>query len=85
MPNRVPVATVDLNRFVIDCSRKQEQVEFLQSLRQSPDDQFAARMRMMFNSYEIVTNPRMYQNNYDMAHGNPNKYINRLIKELGTC
>ena len=34
-----PVASsVDLNRFAIDCDRKQEQVAYLQSLRRSPDD-----------------------------------------------
>lgn len=85
MPNRVPMATVDLNHFIIDCRRKQEQVEFLQGLRQSREEQMAARLRLMFNSYELVTNPTMYQTNYDMANGNPNKYINYLLKELATC
>lgn len=85
MPNRVPVATMDLNHFIIDCRRKQEQVEFLQSLRQTREEQMAARLRLMFNSYELVTNPTMYQTNYDMANGNPNKYINYLLRELAAC
>ena len=34
-----PVAdAVDVNRFAMDCSRKHEQIAYLQSLRRSPDD-----------------------------------------------
>jgi hypothetical protein len=84
-PNRIPMTTMDLNYYQVDCRRKQEQIEFLQRQRISRDDQFAARMRLMFRSDQLITNPRMYMVNYDMAHGNPNKYINYLLQELAAC
>lgn len=84
-PERVPMTTMDLNHYRIDCRRKQEQVEFLQRQRITPDDQFAARMRLMWRGDQLITNPRMYMVNYDMAHGNPNKYINYLLQELAAC
>lgn len=79
------MTTADLNHFRIDCSRKQEQVEFLQRQRLSREDQFDARMRLMWRSDQLITNPRMYLVNHDMAYGNPNKYINYLLQELAAC
>jgi hypothetical protein len=85
MPERVPMTSMDLNYYQVDCRRKQEQVQFLQSMRISQEEQFAARMRLMWRSDQLVTNPRVYLINYDMAHGNPNKYINYLLRELAEC
>lgn len=79
------MATRDLNHFKIDCRRKQEQVEFLQRQRLTAEEQFEARMRMMWRSDQLITDPRTYWVNYDMAHGNPNKYINYLLQELAAC
>jgi hypothetical protein len=84
-PNRIPMSTMDLNYYRIDCSRKQEQIEFLQSQRISRDEQFAARMRLMWRGDQLITDPRVYMINHDMATGNPNKYINYLLQELSTC
>ena len=85
MPERVPMTSMDLNYYQVDCRRKQEQIEFLQRQRLSQEEQFAARMRLMWRSDQLVTNPRVYLINYDMAHGNPNKYINYLLRELAEC
>lgn len=79
------MATQDLNHFRIDCSRKQEQIEFLQRQRLTHEEQLAARLRMMLKTHEIITAPAVYSINYDMANGNPNKYINFLLRELSTC
>jgi hypothetical protein len=84
-PNRIPMSTMDLNHFRIDCSRKQEQIEFLQSQRISRDEQFAARMRLMWRSDQLITDPRVYLVNHNMATGNPNKYINYLLQEISAC
>jgi hypothetical protein len=84
-PAKINMATQDLNHFRIDCSRKQEQIEFLQRQRLTHEDQFAARLRMMVKTHEIITAPEVYRINHDMANGNPNKYINFLLRELSTC
>lgn len=84
-PQRIAMSTRDLNHYQIDCSRKQEQVQFLQSMRVSQEEQFAARMRLMWRSDQMFTNPQVYLVNHDTAYGNHNKYINYLLKELQTC
>jgi len=79
------MTSMDLNYYQVDCRRKQEQVQFLQSMRVTQDEQFAARMRLMWRSDQMITNPRVYLVNHDIANGNPNKYINYLLKELAEC
>jgi hypothetical protein len=76
--NRLPMATVDLNHFVVDCRIKQQQVALLQSMRQTSDEQFAARFRSMFRPFE-------WTSDHDIAYGNPNKYINFWLRELSAC
>lgn len=77
-PSRVPMATVDLNHFVVDCRRKEEQVAMLQAMRQSRDEQFGSRMRAMFN-------PLGWTSDHDVAFNNPNKYINYHLNSLRYC
>ena len=79
------MATQDLNHFRVDCSRKQEQIAFLQNMRVTPDEQFASRMRIALKPYEIITNPDAYYINHDIAYRTTNKYINFWLKELSTC
>ena len=79
------MATQDLNHFRIDCSRKQEQIEFLQRQRLTQEEQLAARLRMMVKPYEIVTAQNVYSINHDMSNGNPNNYLTFLLRELSTC
>lgn len=75
---RVPMSTQDLNHFVVDCKIKQQQVDMLQSMRQTQDEQFTARMRSMFQ-------PFRWTSDHDIAYGNPNKYINFWLRELSSC
>jgi hypothetical protein len=84
-PYRVPMSTVDLNYFRVDCKQKQQQVAMLQSMRLSADEQFAARMRLSLQPWTIVTNGTVWAVNYDMAHGNPNRYINYHLNQLRYC
>ena len=78
VPDRVPMATIDLNHFQIDCRYKEQQVAMLQSMRQSRDENFAARMRAM-------AQPLSWNENHDIAYGNPNKYINHHLRQLSYC
>lgn len=75
----------DLNYFVVDCSRKDEQIQMLQSMRVTPDEQFAAQMRVAFKPYEIVTDRSAYTTNHNIAYGNVNKYINHKLRLLSEC
>jgi hypothetical protein len=84
-PHRVPMATVDLNYFQTDCRFKTQQVAMLQSMRLTADEQFAARMRLSFQPWTIVTNGQVWLVNYDMALGNPNRYINYHLNQLRYC
>jgi hypothetical protein len=84
-PYRVPMSTVDLNYFRPDCSVKAQQVAMLQSMRLSADERFSARMRLSLQPWTIVTNGQVWAVNYDMAHGNPNKYIDYHLNQLRYC
>jgi hypothetical protein len=77
-PNRVPMSTVDLNTYQINCRLKDQQVAFLQSMRQSRDEQFAASMRSMFR-------PFSWTHDHDIAHNNPNKFIDYHLNQLSYC
>lgn len=79
------MATVDLNYFRTDCRFKAQQVAMLQSMRLTADEQFAARMRLSFQPWTIVTNGQVWLVNYDMALGNPNYYINYHLNQLRYC
>ena len=50
----------------------------LQSMRQTRDEQFASRMRAMFN-------PFGWTSDHDVAFKNPNKYINYHLNSLRYC
>lgn len=74
---RIPMSTTDLNHFQVDCRVKDQQVAMLQSMRQTPNEQFASRMRAM--------NPLTWTSDHDVAFNNPNKYINYHLRNLSYC
>lgn len=77
-PNRLPMSTADLNHFQINCKLKDQQVAFLQSMRQTPDEQFAAAMRSRLK-------PFTWTHDHDIAYNNPNKFINHHLNQLSYC
>ena len=77
-PNRVPMSTVDLNHFQIDCRIKEQQVAMLQSMRQSNQDIFASKLRSMAQPFSWGTD-------HDIAHGNVNGYLDYHLNQLGYC
>ena len=77
-PSRVPMNTRDLNHFQINCKLKDQQVAMLQSMRQTRDEQFAAGMRSMMR-------PFSWTHDHDIAHNNPNKYIDFHLNQLSYC
>ena len=70
----------DLDHFWTDCRRKQEQIEFLQSLRVTPQDQARAAMSRLVSldakrSWELDS----------IASGRTNWIINQHLMALSRC
>ena len=85
-PDRSPWSIHNLDRnFRLDCSQKQQQVEMLQSMRQSKDESFEAYLRVMLQSWRVVTDPAAHNIDVEIAYGNPNKYINYHLNQLRYC
>lgn len=85
-PARMPMSTYDLNHtFQVDCSRKQEQIEMLQSMRPTRDEQMAARLRTIFQPWTAFTNPAGYVSDQDVGINNHEKYINYHLNQLRYC
>lgn len=81
---RIPMTRQDLNYFRVDCSRKEEQIAMLQSMRMTNEEQFEAKLRLGFKFYERWTDPNAYDINRTMG-GNVNKYVNHHLATLGRC
>jgi len=85
-PNRIPADIEHLNSgFRLDCSRKQQQIDMLQSMRQSRDESFEAYLRVFLQPWRVVTDPANHYIDVEIAHGNPNKYINYHLNQLRYC
>lgn len=70
----------DLDHFWTDCSRKQEQIAFLQSLRVTPDDQARAALARLISldakrSWELDS----------ISSGRTNWIINQHLMALSRC
>ena len=70
----------DLDHFWTDCSRKQEQIEFLQSLRTTPDDQARAALARI-----ISLDARRSWELDSIASGRTNWIINQHLMALSRC
>jgi hypothetical protein len=77
-PNRMPMNTADLNHYQINCKIKDQQVAFLQSMRQTREEQFGAHMRSMIR-------PFSWTHDHDIAHNNPNQLIDFWLNQLSYC
>jgi len=69
----------DLAGFEIDCSRKEEQIRFLQSLRSSRDDEFWHRLARTVRPWEALTNSEQHRQNNQVGSGRTNWLINQNI------
>jgi hypothetical protein len=70
----------DLDHFWTDCGRKQEQVEFLQSLRVTANDQARAAVARI-----ISTDPKRSWELDSIASGRTNWIINQHLMALARC
>jgi hypothetical protein len=82
-PDRVPMSTVDLNHFAINCSIKEQQVAMLQSMRQTGDERMVAGFVAML-PWARWTNPDEHNQNVDVHNGRLNWMINYHLNILAT-
>jgi len=71
--------------FQIDCSRKQQQIQMLESMRQSRDDSMEAQLRHWLQPWRALTNPAEHRIDLEISRGNPNKFINYHLNQLRYC
>jgi hypothetical protein len=74
-----PLSYHDLERFQIDCSRKEEQIRFLQSQRTSRDDALWAWMQNYVMGWEQYTDPDAYHERASIASRRTNWLINQNL------
>lgn len=77
--NVTPVSRQDLNTFVIDCSKRDEQLRYLASLASSPGEQGDARLANLVQPYKILTDPDTFVQRYNVGNGQINYDIRQLI------
>lgn len=83
--HRVPMSAVDLNYFQPDCRIKQQQIEMLQSMRQSPDEQLAAHAKNVTHFWQKYTSPDEHRRRSEIGSGEINRQINYNLQLLRQC
>lgn len=78
-------SVVDLNYFHVDCRIKQQQIEFLQSLRPTPAERGNSGLLNMLMPWKVITDSNTYENRAHHASGRTDWMINQLLMELRTC
>jgi len=77
-----PMNFVDLDYFQIDCSRRNEQIAFLQSMRSTPDDRLLARASNALQPWQIFTNSEAYSNRAALGSNRTDWVINQKLMAL---
>lgn len=77
-----PIDFTDLDYFQIDCSRRTEQIAFLQSLRSTADDRLFARATNALMPWRMFTNPSAYYNNAAQGSNRTDWVINQKLIAL---
>jgi hypothetical protein len=83
--HRVPMAAIDLNYFQPDCRIKQQQIEMLQSMRQSGDEQLFAYAKNITHFWQKYTNEDEYRRRDEIGSGEINRQINYNLQLLRFC
>lgn len=79
------MATEDLDRFYVDCSRKEQQIALLQSMRSSRDDQFLARLSNALQPWQAFGQDPDYRLRQDIGRSMTNWQINQNLMRLRNC
>ena len=77
-----PMGFADLDSFQIDCSRRNEQIALLQSMRSTRDDRLVSRASNAIQPWLAYTNPEQHYNNAVRGRGRTDWVINQKLIEL---
>ena len=80
----IPMDWYDLDHFQIDCSIKQEQIEFLNSIRHSETDMIGARLMELVTPWNKVIRPTDAKRVHRTGNGDYNWLINQHLYTLST-
>lgn len=72
----------DLARFQIDCDRKAEQIQFLESQRTSRDDRLWAWVTNQVQFWDQYTDPQRYNQRRVTVSGRSNWTINQHLMTI---
>lgn len=81
-PTHRSMDVADLNYFKIDCSKKKEQIEFLQSQLSNGDDMLVARFKNLVTPWRAVTDPEGRAEEYSIGSGHSNWLIRQTIWKI---
>jgi len=78
----IPIDFNDLDHFSIDCSRKQEQVSFIQSLTSSKVERQNARIEVYFTPWRWITDYKGQQRLNLIGNGSYDFVLRNLLWQL---
>lgn len=78
----MPMNDNDLDHFVPDCSKKREQVEWLQSFRNSKAQRLTARIEVYATPWRWITDPEAQRRLSLLGRGDYNWLINQHLMTL---
>ena len=73
------ISREDLDTFVIDCSRRDEQIRYLLSHVSEPGEQVNARLSNMVQPYKVITDRDVWFQRKNVGSGQINYDIKQLI------
>jgi len=80
----IPMNWNDLDHFQVDCSIKQEQIDFLNSLKHSETDMMNARLMELVTPWTWFTDPHGAKRVQRTGNGDYNWLINQHLHTLAT-
>ena len=83
--HRVPMAAIDLNYFQPDCRIKQQQIEMLQSMRPTGDEQLFAHVKNILHPWHRFTQPDEHNRRAEIGSGEINRQITYNLQLLRQC
>jgi hypothetical protein len=71
-----------INTFQTDCSKKNEQITMLNSMRTTRDDRALAKLKNIFQPWLQFTDSSQYADNWYQGAGVTDAYIDYMIQDL---
>lgn len=75
----------ELDTFVVDCSRKAEQIRFIEAQYAGYDAKTGALLSQIVIPWTLVTDPEGARQTYQITNGQYNWTVKQVLLELGRC